>query len=73
MLGQAEPVARVVTEHRLDSVRPLGWLLQERHATAGQLFIGLAAVVGLPDAPAELTSSNANRSATAYALGRHQG
>src|SRR5262249_37773558 len=53
VLGQAEPVARVVTEHCLDAVGSLGWLLQERHAATGQLLVGLAAVVGLPYAAAE--------------------
>src|SRR5579862_1644009 len=52
-LGQAEPVAGVVPEQRLDPVRPLGRFLQEGDAPRRELLEGLPAVGGLEHAAAE--------------------
>src|ERR1700730_12463347 len=48
-LREAEPVPRVVPEHRLDPIRPLGRLLQELDPSGRQLVVRRLAVVGLPD------------------------
>jgi hypothetical protein len=52
VLAEAEPVARVVPEDRLDAVRPLGRLLEERDAARLEFLVGPFAVVRLDAPPA---------------------
>src|SRR5215472_16464955 len=49
VLVEAEPVAGVVAEQRLDAVGPLGRLLQEGDALAVQVLVGALDVIGLDD------------------------
>src|SRR5688572_15984763 len=55
VLGEAEPVAGVVAEGRLDPVGTLGRLLQELDAPPAELLVGATAVGGREDAHAQGT------------------
>src|SRR4029450_1253308 len=52
-LGQAEPLAGVLPEHRLDRVGAVGGRLEEGHASGLELAVGPRAVVRLQDAPGQ--------------------
>src|SRR5262249_10403783 len=70
-LGQAEPVAGVVFEQRLDAVRPLTRLLLELDPTRLELLVGLLAVGRLEDAGAHIAPLDEAAELRADVLGHH--